>query len=583
MDITRAADARFSRRRLLQGGAAAVAAAAGARFSIPVAARAAPSVPPLVNPRGLTKFVDALPIPAALPAASLNGGTLYAAAGSWRFHSGLGPSATWGYTTSPTAPAAYLGPTIVAARGTPLSYSATNRISGGHPLGVDTALHGALASDRTDPRIAIHLHGGYVSPASDGGPDDTFTPGSSWQFSYPNDQGAAALWYHDHAIGITRLNANAGLAGLYVIGDGGDAGLLPTGAFDIPLALQDKSFTGTLGSKSSNPLYYPNPWAAEFFGNMPVVNGKVWPTLAVDRGFYRFRLLNGSSARFYHLKPSSPKVPMWVVATDSGRTRQPVPASSVIVSPGERVEVVLDFRNAPSEVTLDDLPLPLDVVSPAPGPFGPMVQLKVSKKSGGGTFVPNAVLNAIPAPADLRSASVRTRTVSLVEHVDPATGVPIMSLLNNLHYDTSSANREKPSSNDVEVWEIVNLTADTHPIHLHLVHFLLLERQRFDVAAYLAANPLGAMGAGPWPPASAGPFLVPGTTRGPRPSETGWKDTIQAHPGEVTRIVVPFGPGAHPSVPFGRLGNVFTGRYVWHCHILDHEDHEMMLPYEVVA
>jgi spore coat protein A, manganese oxidase len=576
----------ITRRRLLQAGAAAAATAAFARHGGRLTGTAE-AVPPgqLVNPRSLTPFIDPLPIPPTLPAAELHGGTLHLAPGSWRFHSQLGTTPTWGYTTAASGDAGYLGPTIVAERGEVVSFRAHNRLTGGHLLGVDTTLHGALEADRTHPRTALHLHGGYVDPISDGGPDHTFLPGEGWDFTYPNDQGAATLWYHDHAIGITRLNAYAGLAGLYVITDGDRSDVLPSGPFDLPLALQDKSFLGQRGTRTPNPLHYPNPWEAEFFGTAPVVNGAIWPVVDVDRGFYRFRLLNGSSARFYHLMPSNPRrVPMWAVATDSGFMRTPQQVSSVVVSPGERVEIVLDLRDAPGTVTLDDVALPLDVVSPAPRPFGPMVALRVSKRAGGGSFVPGATLDGtVPAPAALTGPTPRRRAVTLVEHVDPATGVPIMSMLNNLHWDAPPELWEQPTVDTVEVWEIVNLTADTHPIHLHLVHFLLLERQAFDVAGYLAAHPLEPMGYGPWPPPPVPPGLL-GAVRGPRPFETGWKDTVQAHPGEVTRIVVPFGPNADPSVPFGRLraGSPFTGDYVWHCHILDHEDHEMMLPYRVL-
>jgi spore coat protein A, manganese oxidase len=573
----------LSRRRLLQAAGLLAGGAALQRVPAlrPGSAGAAPR-PQLLNPRTLTPFIDPLPIPPVLTAADLDGGTLHAAAGEARFHSQLGATRTWGYTPSATGPAGYLGPTIAARPGEQLHLTVRNRIAGGHLLGVDTQLHGALPEDLDNPRIAVHLHGGYVPPESDGGPEDTFTPGEEWSFAYPNDQGAATLWYHDHAIGITRLNAYAGLAGLYVIDDGATADVLPSGAFDIPLVLQDKTFEGRRGDRTGNPLSYPNPWAAEFFGSTPVVNGAIWPTVACDRGFYRFRLLNGSSARFYHLQPSNPKrVPMWVVATESGLLATPQPVGSVIVSPGERLEIVLDLRNAPGTVTLNDLPLPPDVVSPAPGPFGPMVQLSVSRRAGGGVFDPAAERSDPPDLAGLRAAALpEPRRVSLVEHVDPVTGIPIMSMLNNLHFSTEPEHWEQPSADSVEIWEILNLTADTHPIHLHLVHFLLLDREGFDVAAYLVDNPLGEMGHGP-KPVSADSYLLPGTRRPARPFETGWKDTVQAHPGEVTRIVVPFSGEVHPSVPFGKAHR-FTGDYVWHCHILDHEDHEMMLPYTVL-
>ena len=192
-----------------------------------------------------------------------------------------------------------------------------------------------------------------------------------------------------------------------------------------------------------------------------------------------------------------------------------------------------------------------------------------------------------PVPARLRQTPIipltswaRVRNLSLVEIMNMATGAPMMALLNNLHFETNQI--EMPVVDTVELWNIINTTGDTHPIHLHLVQFQVLGRQAFDVAGYTAAtypNINNTMGQGPYPVPSADNFA-----RGPMkpadPNERGWKDTVRANPGEITRIVVPFGGRAAPGVPFGRS---FTGDYVWHCHILEHEDNEMMLPYRVVS
>jgi FtsP/CotA-like multicopper oxidase with cupredoxin domain len=159
-----------------------------------------------------------------------------------------------------------------------------------------------------------------------------------------------------------------------------------------------------------------------------------------------------------------------------------------------------------------------------------------------------------------------------------------MALLNNRPWDTEDV--EQPVVHSLEEWDLVNLTADTHPIHLHLVQFRLRDRRSVDAAGYLQAvfgvpelhpEDVGR-GVRPFPPADG---FVSGPAVGPSPFEDGWKDTVQAHPGMVTRIVVPFGAGASAQVPFGQR-TTFTGEYVWHCHILDHEDNEMMLPYRVV-
>jgi FtsP/CotA-like multicopper oxidase with cupredoxin domain len=173
---------------------------------------------------------------------------------------------------------------------------------------------------------------------------------------------------------------------------------------------------------------------------------------------------------------------------------------------------------------------------------------------------------------------VRTRNVSLVEIMDEETGAPHVALLNNLEYMTDQI--EMPVVDTVEQWNIINTTGDTHPIHLHLVQFQLLGRQKFHAEEYTEAvyPEMDEHGEGPYPVPSAESYVY-GSMKAPDPNEAGWKDTVRANPGEITRILVPFGANAAPGVPFG---NSFTGEYVWHCHILEHEDNEMMLRYEVV-
>ena len=207
------------------------------------------------------------------------------------------------------------------------------------------------------------------------------------------------------------------------------------------------------------------------------------------------------------------------------------------------------------------------------------MQFTVGASLGFNGAIP-ATLRATPI---LPITSSRVRNVSLVEIADPETGVPLTALLNNLMWETQQI--EKPVVDTVEQWNIINTTGDTHPIHLHLVTFQILGRQKFNAAAYLESfydelddDPTMA-GTGPHPVPSGDRFVY-SRQQPPAPFEGGWKDTVKANPGEITRILVPFGANAAPGVPFG---NSFTGEYVWHCHILEHEDNEMMLPYEVVA
>jgi FtsP/CotA-like multicopper oxidase with cupredoxin domain len=191
----------------------------------------------------------------------------------------------------------------------------------------------------------------------------------------------------------------------------------------------------------------------------------------------------------------------------------------------------------------------------------------------------------IPIPTTLRSTPIVplttpavTRNISLVEIMDDDAEEPLMARINNLRFNT--ADREKPQVNTVEQWNIINTTGDSHPIHLHLVQFQVLGRQKFKAESYLEAvyPKLDLDSTGPYPVPSADPFAI-GNMRAPLANEMGWKDTVRSDPGEITRLLIPFGAAAAPGVPFG---NSFTGEYVFHCHILEHEDNEMMLPYEVI-
>ncbi len=436
--------------------------------------------------------------------------------------------------------------------------------------------------DATQPRASLHLHGGYTEPESDGYPEDTFRPGEDHSYRYENDQAAGSIWYHDHALGLTRLNVYAGLAGFYFVRGEADASL-PGGEFEIPLVLQDKRIHAE-DAGGAYRLAYPYPWEPEFFGDLAVVNGKAWPYRDVTRGWYRLRVVNGSSSRFYHLA-LDPFRPFLQVGSDTGFLGRPVTLHSLIVAPGERVDLLVDFGRYPpgSHVRLRNLPLPSHVVSPAEIELPELMEFRVGAQKGWQGRIPRQ-LPGVVSLAD-RPLAAR-RVVLLTEIIDPESDEPVMALLNARPWDTDEL--ERPVVNTLEEWEIVNLTADTHPIHLHLVQFQLRNRQPIDVERYLLdvfgtdelhPSDVGS-GARPFP--SPGAYLTGGGSA-PAAYEGGWKDTIQAHPGMVTRILVPFGPSAAPGVPFGsRVAKPFTGRYVWHCHILDHEDNEMMLPYEVV-
>jgi FtsP/CotA-like multicopper oxidase with cupredoxin domain len=478
---------------------------------------------------------------------------------------------------------------------------------GTHPLlEAIPELHGVLESDKTSPRVALHLHGSNTEARSDAYPTDTFTPGQTYTYNFNNNQEGATLWYHDHALGITGLNVLAGLAGLYLIRDtddpaGGNGPLgLPAGApYEVPLVLQD------LELKADGSVYHkrqtkPPDVEIEYIADVATVNGKAWPNLDVERTLYRFRIVNASSARFYNLTLSS-KQPFIQIGTDQGMLNAPVSLSNLLLSPGERADVLIDFSNS---LPGDKIVLENDAVAPYPfGRANAVVQypslpeiMQFTVKSGAAApkAVPKKLRLHKPQIAPITTPPVRQRFLTLME-IDAPTGQPLVFLLNNIYWDEAVKNpdlMERPKVDTVEQWNIISLQPVAHPIHLHLVPFQILNRQKIDtinyLKAYLATGPrqviidhaiAGMTVPTGYPPPDPTPFGI-GPVRPPAPNEVGWKDTVLAYPGEVVRLIVPFGAQAAENLPFG---NSFTGTYVWHCHMFGHEDNEMMLPFEVVS
>jgi spore coat protein A len=514
----------------------------------------------------LTPFLDPLPVPAvAQPTSGAPGGAAsYAMAArevQQQLHSDLPPTTVWGYGDGPSG-AAYPGPTIEATVGQPIQVSWRNDLRDtsqpgpplrtSHYFPVDTCPHGA--TENMDARIVTHLHGGHVSAASDGYPEDTLPPGQQALYHYPNTQLPATLWYHDHALGITRLNVQMGLAGFYLIRDALEQGLnLPSGPYEIPLAIQDRSFN------PDGSLQYPEMWMEHVFGDTILVNGKVWPYLDVARGKYRFRILNGSGSRTYALRLSS-AASFSVIGMEGGLLAAPVPVNEVTLGPGERAEVVVDFAPYPagSEVAL---------LNSAPAPFPGQAGVGV---------VPNVMLFRVTStvghtgalPAALRPFTPidpATATVSREFHLEkgPAddcspfhwriTSIANGTVVGHMWDDVS----EYPALGTTEIWSFANKSGVTHPIHMHLVMFQVLDRQAFDIVDGQIV-PVGA----PVPPPA---------------HEAGWKDTVQVGPNEIVRLIARF---ANPLDP---AGPTFTGLFPYHCHILEHEDHEMMRQYQATT
>jgi spore coat protein A len=587
----------LSRRQLLQAGAVA-----GAGILVhPDAALAARTVAGQAGP--LTMFSEQLPTLAELGVLDLRAGgatELWMRNAEHSFHSQLGPTNTFTYRAA-GASQTYLGPVIIAQRGTPFALTVHNQL-GAHPLAfaVDTELVPPGSDDATAPRTSTHLHGGNTRPGSDGGPEQVFSPDSSYTYHYDNTQDAAGLWYHDHALGITRLNVYAGLASGYLIRDApgpsgtgidtGDGTHLPPPPYEVPLVIQDRMFNpdGSFAYPPNPELTdsdgTPRPWAPEFFGDVATVNGKCWPNLDVDRGKYRFRVFNGSNARFYNLKflAGGNALTFSQIGTDGGLLDTPAKLNKLVLGPGERADLVVDFAGLPagSKVVLSNN-------APTPYPDGP-----VSAKQGGVPLreimqftVQSRAGYTAPLPAQLRDepmtrlagfSTAASRQMALVEVLNTA-GIPIMALLNNRPFHSTDITEVEGDT--LEEWELINTTVDAHPIHLHFTQFQVLNRQRFDVGKYLAATGYVDPGTGLVTPGQGGsvpvtPFLI-GRPTGAPANERGWKDTVVSMPGEVTRIRVPFGAGAAGGAPLA-IGSSFKGEYVWHCHILEHEDNDMM-------
>jgi FtsP/CotA-like multicopper oxidase with cupredoxin domain len=513
--------------------------------------------------------------------------------------------------------------------------------------------------------IVTHVHGAHVQPDSDGYPEAWYLPdakdipagyatrGSLFDqipgapdqagaatFQYRNDQPSTTLWYHDHTLGMTRVNVYAGPAGFYLIRDPADAklrlpgpaplpGLDPNGnalvrrlTREIPIAIQDRSFN------ADGSLFYPGDrdffegldpgslasigvsfspengsdvapiWNPEFFGNTMVVNGRTWPRLEVERRKYRLRLLNGSNSRFLILRFDGERIPFHQLGAEQGFLPEPVALGRLLMAPAERADVVVDFSDVPAgtRIYLENIgpdepfgggepcfgtggavvPGVCDFLPADPGTTGVVMAFDVVPSSGRDlSRIPSALPaeGPLPEPSHVRKVSLNemmsmnqlacldAERSLVLDDVPPCTRPgstpaefgPASALLGSIDEDGANRHRhwsdavtENPALGATETWKIYNFTEDAHPIHPHLTRFKVVGRQR--IADEAAGVTLAECGAG----------------CAPEPWETGYKDTVIAYPDEVTTIQALFD---------------LPGLYVWHCHIVEHEDNEMMRPY----
>lgn len=504
-----------------------------------------------LNARALAQFVDPLPLPEIIQPSGHRPSPDDAAVQlpyyrvamrqfETKVHRDMKPTRLWGYGSGSP------GPTFETRSGQGLLVEWVNELPTKHLLPVDHTIHGAEA-DKPEVRAVVHLHGAKAPPESDGYPENWYAPGKSSISYYPNRQDAAMLWYHDHALGINRLNVFAGLLGAFFVRDEFEDSLnLPRGKYEIPLVLYDRVFD------LEGQLNYPvsgdekSPWVSEVYGDAMLVNGKLFPYLEVEPRKYRFRLLNGANGRFFHLTLASGRSPnaavpagqsFFQIGTDQGLLPAPVASKFLSIAPAERADLIVDFSGSTGSNVL----LKNDNLS--------IMQFRVAVTGPRDESALPQTLRSVPKIAE--SLAVKTRALSLVE-IDDIVQRPVKMLLNNAHW--SMPVTENPVLDSVEIWNFINTTDDPHPIHLHLVKFQILDRRAFDVPIYWMRK---------------GEVRYNGPVVAPEPGEAGWKDTVRADPGMVTRIIIRF--------------EGYTGRYVWHCHFLEHEDNEMMRPFDVVA
>ncbi len=559
----------------------------------------------------LEKWADEVPRPEVLePSGTKEGQPYYEVEMrevEQRLHSDLPPTTVWGYDGQ------YPGPTIEAEQGEPIYVRWKNDLPDEHLLPVDTTLHADVVPyDTSGVHTVTHLHGGNVEAESDGNAQAWFTrdfeeTGPAFEqkdYYYANEQPPSTMWYHDHAKGITRLNAYAGLAGFYLLRNDHERGLdLPDGEYEIPLAIQDRSFEedGSLfypaavaDEQGGSDDSHPDPTVVpEFYGDTPVVNGKAWPRLSVEPRPYRLRILNASNSRFYRLElveydesadeTGADGPPFVLIGNDGGLLPEPVELEDRLeLGSSQRADVVVDFSDYAGETVLlhndapamyrgdggddDDGDESDDVV-----PLHEVMLVEVADSESNDTdgesstnteehdadvgFLPSELTQVPELPVEsvdteryltlAHDTDEDDRALHLLGTADEPSGIPMMG-----------PTTETPTLGDTEIWSLANHTSMSHPVHLHLVHFQVLGRQ--PVGDYDPDEDTIDLDA----------------LESPEPYELGWNDVVTVDPAEVVHIIAHFGE-------YEGLFTDQTGEYMWHCHMLEHEDHDMMRPLEV--
>jgi spore coat protein A len=577
----------------------------------------------------LTPFVDPLPLPARI-LASEHGAelTMRIRSAAHRFHRNLPESPVWAYDGR------IPGPVIEAERGQPVRVQWRNEIDQAYPVsvtlaptetdaaGVPVQCLPGLSGGTPDPNAAalsgymvVHLHGGVTAAAYDGWTENLFAPGQHAISDYPMDQRAALIWYHDHVMGVTQLTVYAGLAGLWIIRDERERELgLPEGPpFEVPLLLQDRNFGQDANGRLTGELVHKtDPGTMEAFAPFTVVNGKVWPVLDVQPATYRLRVLNGSNARTFRLvllRDGQPQLGrITQIGTDGGLLRAPaaLPADGLVLASAERADLLVDFSDLRpgTELTLvntagapfDGTPFPAARAREAadPGrllPYPDVMRIRVVPGAPARQPRPERLAADLAAPTSEDLSGAVRRAVALVEQelddrpnmltmrelAETPAGDPHEPVITIIDQDDKTMTRLRtvaahfedtvtffPTLDQWEVWQLINLSGDTHPIHIHLSPFHILSRRAITVTipddgiadrdttaiVRLAQDPGDPLG-----------HLVDA-------NEQGLKDTVRVNPSEIVELAIRF--------------ETYSGRYMYHCHILEHEDRDMMRPIVVM-
>ncbi|XP_061360026.1 multicopper oxidase LPR1-like [Gastrolobium bilobum] len=503
----------------------------------------------------------------------------------WKFHRDIPPTLVFAFGIT-IETATVPGPTIKALYGVDTYVTWQNHLPPKHILPWDPTIPTAMPHTKMGVPTVVHLHGGIHEPQSDGNANSWFTfgfqeTGPTWTnktYHYPNNQQPGNLFYHDHAMGLTRVNLVAGLVGAYIIHHPQieDPLGLPHGdEFDRPLIIFDRNFytNGSIymNSTGDNPSIHPQ-WQPEYFGDVIIVNGKAWPRFTVRRRRYRFRIVNACNARFFSLFFTN-GLRFIHVGSDSAYIDKPVITNKTVVGPSEIIDVIVDFSESRTNFAnlANDAPYPYPSGNPVNEANNKVMKFIILPHPEVDTSrVPQKLLE-YPS-ADLSSVS-DTRYITMYEYTSN-TGQPTHLYLNAKPFEAPVT--ETPKEGSTELWYVINLTGDNHPLHIHLALFKVLDQTELvksDEFKSCMMRINDALKCHVEKYARGRKVAVPG-------NEKGWKNVFKIIPGYVTKILVRFSY-IHTNASYAFDATAEPG-YLYHCHILDHEDNSMMRPFKVI-